>query len=128
MSPADSSNLNAVNESTHNRNRRPIFSEEIGLEEQRKLRVLRHLHEPIWLGFSVSGVIGWGIVVPSLAGLTVGAWLDSKHPGKHSWTLSLFAAGLLLGCFHAGYWMNKEWRSIRAEQEEPQPGEKKGAQ
>lgn len=100
-------------------NRRHHFSNEIGRQEKLNLRARQRLHEPIWLGFSVMGVIGWGIAVPSLAGLALGAWLDSAHPGKHSWTLSLFALGLLLGCFNAGYWVNKEMNAIRAEQEEP---------
>lgn len=107
-----------MNSSSHKWNRRPIFSHEIGRQEERKLRALRHLHEPIWLGFSVTGLIGWGIVASSLAGLALGAWLDSNHPGKHSWTLTLFAAGLLLGCFNAGYWVNKEWHAIRADDDE----------
>lgn len=101
------------------------FSDDIGRQEERKLRALRRRHEPIWLGFSVMGVIGWGIVVPSLAGLALGAWLDSTHPGKHSWTLSLFALGLLIGCFNAGYWVNSEMNKIRGEQEQPPSHEKK---
>lgn len=71
------------------------------------------------------GVIGWGIVVPSLAGLALGAWIDSTHPGKHSWTLTLFAGGLLLGCFNAGYWVSKELNAIRAEQQESPSDEQK---
>ncbi|MGZ4965411.1 MAG: AtpZ/AtpI family protein [Limisphaerales bacterium] len=106
-------------------NRRRGFSNEIGRQEERKLRTLQRLHEPLWLGFSVMGVIGWGIVVPSLAGLALGAWLDSTHPGKHSWTLSLFALGLLIGCFNAGYWVNSEMNAIRRDQEQPPSDQKK---
>jgi len=65
----------------------------------------------------VTGVIGWSVAVPSLAGALLGLWLDRRYPGSHSWTLALLVAGLCIGCFQAWTWVAREDRSMH---EEPQ--------
>ena len=58
------------------------------------------------------------MVVPTLLGAALGIWLDGRHSGSHSWTLSLLVVGLVVGCVNAGYWVKHEERAIREEQED----------
>jgi ATP synthase protein I len=64
------------------------------------------------------GVIGWSVSIPTLLGVALGLWLDQRYPGVRSWTLARLVAGLLLGCFNAWYWVAKEEKEIRDEQED----------
>ncbi|HIJ62707.1 MAG TPA: ATPase F0F1 [Rhodospirillaceae bacterium] len=50
------------------------------------------------------GVLGWTVVLPTLAGIFAGRWLDQHLPGPSRlfWTLGLLVAGLALGC-HLGW-------------------------
>lgn len=50
------------------------------------------------------GTLGWLIVLPPLAGLFLGRWLD-RSDGEHFWTLSLLFTGVGVGCWAA-------WRRI----------------
>ena len=63
------------------------------------------------------GLIGWSVVVPTLLGAALGIWLDNRHPGKHSWTLALLVAGLVVGCLNAWHWVDKEDKEMREDQE-----------
>ena len=47
------------------------------------------------------GALGWTIVVPTLAGLFAGRWLDRTFGSGVFWTLGLLMAGLTLGCMLA---------------------------
>ena len=58
---------------------------------------------------AVLGVIGWSVVVPTLAGIAAGAWIDRHWPSRFSWTLVLMMTGLVLGCANA-------WLRIRRDQ------------
>lgn len=50
------------------------------------------------------GTLGWLIVLPPLAGLFLGRWLDRTGDGRF-WTLSLLFTGVFVGCWAA-------WRRI----------------
>ena len=50
------------------------------------------------------GTLGWLIVLPPLAGLFLGRWLDRAGDGRF-WTLSLLFTGIAVGCWAA-------WRRI----------------
>jgi len=54
------------------------------------------------------GALGWTIVVPTLAGLFAGRWIDSTFGTGIFWTLSLLVLGLAIGCAMA-------WRRIHSE-------------
>ena len=56
--------------------------------------------------------------IPTLLGAALGLWLDSHYPGKHSWTLALLVAGMVLGCLNAWNWVSKEDEAMRKEQED----------
>jgi ATP synthase protein I len=59
-----------------------------------------------WNAIAILGVVGWSVVIPTLVGVAVGAWIDLHWPSRFSWALSLLIAGLALGCVSA-------WRRIR---------------
>jgi ATP synthase protein I len=84
------------------------FSREVGAKAARKLKARRNSTQGVWLGLGMMGLIGWSVVVPTLLGAALGIWLDDRHPGKHSWTLALLVAGLVIGCLNAWRWVSKE--------------------
>jgi ATP synthase protein I len=92
------------------------FSREVGAKAARKLRA-RNSNQGVWFGLGMMGLIGWSVVIPTLAGAALGIWLDHRHPGSHSWTLTLLIAGLVIGCLNAWHWVDKEDKEMREGQE-----------
>jgi ATP synthase protein I len=90
------------------------FSEQVQNQARRKLAAQRHTAHGIWIGLGMMGLVGWSVVVPTLAGAALGFWIDSHYPGNHSWTLALLVAGLCLGCANAWHWVAKENDAINA--------------
>jgi len=96
----------------------PELAGQVGGKARRKLRARRHPAPGVWFGLGMMGLIGWSVVVPTLLGAALGLWLDKHYPQSHSWTLTLLVAGLVVGCFQAWNWVDKENQAIRKEQEE----------
>ncbi len=92
------------------------FSDDIGAKAQRKMRARKSKHN-VWFGLGMMGLIGWSIVIPTLLGAGLGWWIDHRFPTKHTWTLSLLIAGLILGCWNAWQWISKEDKEINSKQE-----------
>jgi ATP synthase protein I len=88
------------------------FSREIGANAARKLKAPKST-QGVWFGLGMTGLIGWSVVVPTLAGVALGIWLDKHHPGSHSWTLMLLVIGLAIGCLNAWHWVTKEDKEMR---------------
>jgi ATP synthase protein I len=84
------------------------FGQVIAAKAARKLKAQGKPTQGVWFGLGMMGLIGWSVVVPTLAGAAFGMWLDKRHPGEHSWTLALLVAGLVIGCFNAWHWVAKE--------------------
>ena len=103
---------------------REDFEEEIGAKEERKIKARRERARGIWFGLGMMGVIGWSVAVPTLIGVAIGVWIDTRYPGPISWTLILLSAGLILGCANAWYWVRKEQTEI--EGREPEIEDKSG--
>ncbi|MEQ8703782.1 MAG: AtpZ/AtpI family protein [Phaeodactylibacter sp.] len=85
---------------------------------RRKRHAQREEHQSVWGGLGMFGLIGWSVVVPTLAGAGLGIWLDQHHPQSFSWTLSLLILGLFAGCLLAWQWVNKEHDEINKEDDE----------
>jgi ATP synthase protein I len=83
------------------------FGRTIGTKVARKLKA-RNSTQGVWFGLGMMGLIGWSVVVPTLAGVALGIWLDKRHAGSHSWTLMLLVIGLAIGCLNAWHWVTKE--------------------
>jgi len=92
------------------------FSRQIEAKAARKLKAQRHVTQTVWSGLGMMGLVGWSVAMPTLLGAALGLWLDDRYPGGHSWTLALLAAGLVLGCFNAWHWVDKEGREIRKQE------------
>lgn len=80
----------------------------VGEKESRKIKARGQKNQNIWFGLGMFGMVGWSVVIPTLIGVAVGVWIDSKYPGRFSWTLMLLVGGLFLGCLNAWYWVNRE--------------------
>jgi ATP synthase protein I len=98
-------------------NREPSFAAQVGAKAARKLKA-RNSTQGVWFGLGMMGLVGWSVVVPTLLGAALGIWLDKHHPGKHAWTLALLVAGLAIGCLNAWFWVAKEEKAMRDEQED----------
>lgn len=93
------------------------FSKKIGANAARKLEARRRAVRGIWFGFGMSGLIGWSVAAPTLAGAGLGLWLDHRYPGSRSWTLMLLLAGLTIGCWNAWHWVARQDRKMHEESE-----------
>jgi len=84
--------------------------QEVGAREARMVRRKREGSPNVWRSVGVVGIIGWTVVLPMLAGVATGLWIDHRWPSRFSWTLMLLFAGLGAGCINA-------WSRIKHEQE-----------
>jgi ATP synthase protein I len=94
------------------------FSREVGAKAARKLKARRNSTPGVWFGLGMMGLVGWSVVVPTLLGTAFGVWLDNRHPGSHSWTLTLLLIGLIIGCLNAWHWVDKEEKEMHEKQED----------
>ena len=88
--------------------RKDGFLDAVEQKAARKLKAQRDGPGGVWFGLGMSGIIGWSIAVPTLVGAFLGIWIDSHHPGKHSWTLMLLVIGLAVGCLNAWRWLSQQ--------------------
>lgn len=79
-------------------------------KESRKLKARREKGRSLWFGMGMFGVVGWSVAIPTLAGIALGVWVDTRWPGPYSWTLMLLVIGVGLGCLNAWYWIKRESR------------------
>ncbi len=82
----------------------------VASREARMIRGKKEGPPNLWRAVSLVGVIGWLVVLPMLAGIAIGTWIDHKWPSRFSWTLMLLVAGLAVGCMNA-------WKRIKQERE-----------
>ncbi len=94
------------------------LSQKVNDKARRKIRAKREEHRSVWAGFGMFGLIGWSIVVPTLAGAALGVWLDRHYHQSFSWTLSLLILGLIAGCIIAWKWVVRERQDINQEEDE----------
>lgn len=93
------------------------FSRKIEKKAELKLKAQRRSGKGIWHGLGMFGLVGWSVATPTVVGALFGMWLDKHYPIKHSWTLALLVAGIIIGCFCAGYWIAKEGKEICKDKE-----------
>lgn len=88
------------------------LSARIGRKETRRLRARARTHGATWFALGLYGVVGWSIVLPTLAGIALGVWIDRTSGSQYSWTLMLLVLGLVVGCWNAWRWVSREQRAI----------------
>jgi ATP synthase protein I len=54
------------------------------------------------------GLVGWSVAIPTVIGIGLGVWIDTKWPSRYSWTLMFLIIGVLVGCLNAWYWVKRE--------------------
>jgi ATP synthase protein I len=86
------------------------FGRSVGAKEARKMKARRERHKNIWYGLGMFGIVGWSVAIPTIIGVALGLWLDARHPGGVSWTLTGLFAGVIVGCLNAWYWVKRESR------------------
>jgi ATP synthase protein I len=96
----------------------PTFAGQVGAKATRKLKARRNSTQGVWFGLGMMGLIGWSVAIPTLLGAALGLWLDRRFPGGRSWTLALLVGGLMIGCLNAWFWVSKEDKAMRDEQED----------
>ncbi len=94
------------------------FLHEIDSKERRKIKARRDKGRAVWMGLGLFGVIGWSVMIPTIIGIAIGLWMDSKWTGNISWTLTFLFIGIALGCWNAWYWIQKEREEIEKDREE----------
>jgi len=82
--------------------------EQIGEKEARKLKARQEKHQSIWFGLGMFGIVGWSVAVPTLIGIAIGCWLDSKLESNISWCLTFLFGGIATGAAIAWNWLKKE--------------------
>ncbi|EHJ91561.1 hypothetical protein KUC_3112 [Vreelandella boliviensis LC1] len=73
---------------------------------QRHERWLREGDMSVGRRLAQIGVLGWIFIVPTLAGLFFGRWLDTQLTTGIFWTTPLMLLGICLGAWTAWKWMN----------------------
>ena len=93
---------------TDNRSELTLAIERRATRMEKSRRERRH---GLWFGLGMFGLVGWAIAVPTLAGIALGAWLDSEFPMQFSWKITLLFAGVIIGCVNAWWWVQRESES-----------------
>lgn len=89
---------------------RQQLERKVAAKQQRKMRARRQGDRSVWFGLGMFGLVGWSVAVPTLIGVAVGLWIDSRWPSRFSWTLMLLVLGVAVGCLNAWWWMQRERR------------------
>jgi len=77
---------------------------------ERKLKARAEGRRGVWFGLGMFGLVGWSVAIPSVLGLALGVWLDTRYPGRVSWSLTFLIVGVAMGCLNAWYWVKQESR------------------
>ena len=89
------------------------FSRQVSRKEARKLKVRGREGRGVWFGLGMFGLIGWSLVLPAVAGVFLGAWIDRRWPSRYSWTLMFLLAGVVVGALNAWHWVVQERKKIQ---------------
>ncbi|HEY0837281.1 MAG TPA: AtpZ/AtpI family protein [Azospirillum sp.] len=84
------------------------MAEPVRRRRERRERWDKEGERPVGRNLALIGALGWLVVVPTLAGLAAGRWLDGLAGGGIFWTASLIFAGVVLGGWLA-------WKRIEQE-------------
>lgn len=79
----------------------------VGRKAERRQLARREGRHTVWFGFGMFGLVGWAVAVPTLAGVALGIWIDSRFPGGPSWSMTGLFAGVALGCLNAWWWVQR---------------------
>jgi ATP synthase protein I len=84
------------------------FEAQVEKKEQRKIKAKQEGQRSIWFGLGMMGLVGWSVTIPTLIGVAIGVWIDRVSESRYSWTLMCLIFGVLLGCWNAWYWVQRQ--------------------
>jgi len=84
------------------------MEEAVRLRQERRELWETQGERPIWMNLSMTGALGWLIVLPTLAGVAVGRWLDAHFATGVTFTGAAIVAGVAFGFYLAWKRMNRE--------------------
>ena len=88
--------------------RRAELLERMEERARQKARAREEGDRTLWFGLGTFGLVGWSVMLPTVLGIAVGAWLDARHQGDISWILTGLITGIILGCVNAWYWIQRK--------------------
>jgi ATP synthase protein I len=74
----------------------------------RRRRARRHAEDNIWVWLGTFGLVGWTVMVPTLAGLAFGIFLDDRLDSSVSFAITFLIVGVGVGTSMAWYWVRQE--------------------
>jgi ATP synthase protein I len=77
------------------------LDETVERRRERRARWQREGERSLAENLAMVGSLGWLIVVPALAGVLVGRWVDARLDTKVTFTAALLVMGLAAGCWLA---------------------------
>jgi ATP synthase protein I len=95
-----------MSEDSQERDENDPLVKEIRQHRARRERWLRDGDISVGRRLAQIGVLGWIFVVPTLAGLFFGRWLDARFETGIFWSAPMMLAGLCIGGWTAWKWMN----------------------
>jgi ATP synthase protein I len=72
-------------------------------DKQARIERAKNRKDDVWSSLAMIGVVGWSVVLPTLLGVALGAWMDRRWPARVSWVLTLLSIGLAAGCVNAWF-------------------------
>lgn len=90
---------------THDNGAQDRLVQGVRVREERHRRWLHDDHASLARRLSQIGVLGWVVVVPMLAGIFAGRWLDLRFHSGLAFTAPMLMLGAALGCWSAWRWM-----------------------
>ena len=69
----------------------------VGVTLQRRVTARAQAETSLTRGLAKVGLYGWLVVIPTLAGLFLGRWLDQQVKGGITFTAALILAGVAVG-------------------------------
>lgn len=100
--------MTASNEEEDRHQARLALERRVSAKQDRKIKARKEGEYSAWFGLGMFGLVGWSVAVPTLIGVAIGLWIDSRWPSRFSWTLMLLFAGLVIGCLNAWWWVQRE--------------------
>ncbi len=100
--------MNEFNSPAERKENPEEFRRQIRRKEERKMEARKRRDRGVWFGLGMFGLVGWSVAIPTLIGLAIGIWIDSRWRGGYSWTLMGLFIGVVLGCLNAWFWVKRE--------------------
>jgi ATP synthase protein I len=74
----------------------------------RRRRARETQRDSVWTWLGTFGLVGWTVIVPTLAGLAFGVFLDSRLDSSISFAITFLVLGVGVGLSMAWYWVHQE--------------------